>query len=525
MSPKPSRAFTGIPSINEVRAHARKNLFILTVILLGALIFCTVFSPEVITPDGSTYMLLGKQMTQGRYPETFFHRMPMLPFLFAALYVTGLPVSLIGMVIPLAFMMLSLVSTYLLARELAGEDSARIATLLLFSFPDFWRWGLKFLTDIPLLAISAFSVYYFMKALKDGRYFIHAGIFIAIGMLTKLSFFLVPAIFLLYVIAARRDCLRSARFWQGLIIPAIVFSSVFAAISSLRAADDFTQFGTSAQIITSEEGMTPFMQLLTGNYGDIESFLRLVLFPVIVFSPFGVVSLWKRKLRFPVHFSLLFLLALFVMSSVRLRYYSPLFPFIAIFSAEGLSYLKHRKVILGSRKLAGLVMPAFLALLAASFINAMYIVSLDFGMDWGIVTLSDYVRTLNGTIASEYMPHYLNMTNDVIIGNEWYRSVYGENFSYGAVSGMGADYMVVSIYGEYARSPSNETYHPYFGPFEVSFVSRPYTAERIPPDFTFRSELFRKLESDANFDKVREIHGPSGQLLFIIYGVRTPGTP
>ncbi|MBN2331329.1 MAG: glycosyltransferase family 39 protein [Candidatus Aenigmarchaeota archaeon] len=490
------------------------NRFLVPVILVAVAVYSFGFAPEAITPDGSTYMLLGKNMMLGRYPDTFFHRMPMLPLVFALLSSAGLQILFIRFLVPLAFIILALASTYLLVRELAGVWHARLATVLLLCFPQFWRWGAKFLVDIPLLSFSALSLYFMLRGLRDEKYFLHMGAVFSIGVLTKLTFFLVPLAIMIYLLVTRRKVFLNKRFLAGLLLPCIVFSAAFLAVSLSRSADDFMQISFLVERSVDDEALTPFTQLLTGQYSDILNLAKLAMFPVLIFLPFGVYAFIKRRKGLSLFYVTFLSLFFFFLSPVRLRLYSPLYPFIMLFTAEGLSFLLDG---IDSRHARAAAVASFSVLLLVSFADALFLLSLDFGMNWGINTLSSYTGGLNGMIASEYIPHYLNITSDVVIDKEWSAGFFRGNGSRSLLQKKCVDYVILSVYGEFARNPSEETYHPMLGPFEITFIERPYTGERVPPDFTFGSELYRRLESDPGYTKINEIRNPDGQLVFVIY--------
>ncbi len=501
------------PSTSDLRGLVAKNRFIISIILLAAAIFCLSFSPEVITPDGSEYMLIGKQMLHGRYTGSFFHRMPLLPSIFAVMYSAGMSVVSIRFIVPPAFIIMSLISTFVLVREVAGENAARISTLLLFCFPQFWRWGIKFLADIPLLAFSALTIYFFLRALKDGRYFMHLGLVMSLGMVTKLSFYILPAVLVLYLLVRRRDVFMRREFWPAVIIPGLVLSLAFYATILMHSTGHLSEVSL---VLDVANRMTPVNQILTGEYTSLLYFLKLCMFPVIIFFPVGILASW-RKHRLMVLFSCLFMIPFFLLWGIRLRYFSPLYPILMLFTAEGFLYLQGR---FKGRGMRSAVVIVFSALAIISFVDAMYLVSLDFDMMWGADMLSGYAMTLDGKIASDYLPSYLNITNDVVVDGTWNREMfYAGNFSHASLVGMGVRYLVLSVYGEFTRNPSKETYHPRLGPFEISFVERPYTGERVPPGYDFRSDLYEEIDSSQKFKRINELHDPGGQRVFVIYEV------
>jgi hypothetical protein len=503
-------------AVRVMRSAIRRNAFIIALCVLCVPVFLFYFTPETVTPDGSNYMLLGKQITEGEYGFSFLHRLPFIPSIFAALHTAGFSAAQIGFAVPLFFIMLSLAATYLLSREIAGEKAAVLSAALLFCFPEFWRWGMKFLTDIPVLCLSAFSLYFFLRGLKDRKHFIPMAACISAGLLTKISFAIVPLVILSYAAIFRRGTFAEKKFLSCMIVPLAIFALAFSAVSSARQADDFSIVRSMADAsTTSGSHMTAILQLLTGNYGDITYFASMVLFPLLIFLPFGICEALRKKRHFLIFSAAAIFLFFFTFSYVRLRYYSPLYPFITLLASTGFLYL--RGTLRGRARDA--VSIAFSALLIASFINTLYLSSLDTNMQWGAETLSRTTSSLDGLILSDYLPHYLNLTADVVT-NSTISNRFLKEGAYGAadLEGLGVKYVVLSIYGEFSRSPSNDTYHPYFGPFEITFVERPYTGDRVPPGYTFRSGLYRSLEESASFEKTGEIYR-EGQKVFVIYRV------
>lgn len=510
-------------SEKTLKSRAKKfvlvNWFIILMIFAAVLMFSVNFSPEVITSDGSTYMLLGEHISSGQYSESFFHRMPLLPSLFAVFYSTGLGIVAISFVVPLMFVIISLMSTFLLAREVAGEKTAKISTILLFCFPEFWRWGLKFLADIPLLALSALTMYLFLKSTKDKKYFLPTGFAAGFGLLTKLSFFILPLAIFIYLAVLRRDLLRTRDLWLAIVVSALIFSSAFLAAALMGATDPFGQLEAVIEHLNPESNTAlgpAGAQVVTGQYTTLLYLLNFALFPVLVFSPLGMIRFWKRHDKLTIIYFLLFIAFFFFLWGIRLRYFSPLYPILSMFSVEGFMLLNDR---LAGRTMKTSVALFFSFLVFVSFLNTLFLISLDSKMNWGAENLSGYTKTLDGLIASEYMPHYLNITNDVIVDIGWNDEMFRKgNLSYDELRRKNVKYAILSVYGEFSRSPSNDTYHPTIGPFEVAFVSRPYTGERVPPNYTFQSELYQRVEDDGRFKRVHEIYRNS-QLTFIIYEV------
>ncbi len=513
MSASRFRDFSRAIHRESIEAFLRKNAFIMAVIISAIVIYTFYFSAETITNDGSDYMLLGMHITEGRYTETFLHRLPVLPVTFAALQALSGTAGA-RYAIPLAFIIISLVLSYKLFRELSDENTARLSVLVLMCFPQFWRWGAKFLTDIPMMAFSLAFIILFERSLVDRRMFIPAGVIAALGLLTKISFAIVPIAIITYTLLFRRKNMISKDIIIGGALCVSIFAAAFLSVSMLRSADDLMLISHMVDSTVTGSRLSGLMQVLTGEYGDVAYFSKLAMFPMLFFLPFGALSLWKKN-KLPVFFTAFTFILMFSLWVVRLRYYSPIFPFVAMMCAAGFLYLRDRC----KGNLSRLVTLAFVVLLFLSFSNSLYMLSLDTTMLWGAESLSRGLAPLDGLIATEYSPHYINLTSDVLSDEDASGKIF---FSGGldraALEENGVDYIVLSVYGEFARDPSDDSYLMMYGPFQTP-IKRPYTGERVPPDFTFRSELFRDIQASSWLQPVGNIENPNGQTVFMIYRV------
>lgn len=494
----------------------KKYLFIPVLMALVVLIYSIALSPESIAPDGSVNLLLGKELLDGRYSYGFLHRMPLIPSLCSLLY-PGFGVGTARFIMPLIFMVLSIPVTFLFAREFTKSgEAALLSSVLLLAFPEFWRWGMGVLTDIPLMVFAAALLYLFLRALKDKGYFVPCGIVLGLGMVTKLSFTILPVFLLLYLIWKRRDLFRAREFWACVIIGAAIFLAAFALISGMGGE----AIGGSASQIEQILGQLnhPNKPFIFNLWNDL---YRIAFFPLAIFLPFGIYGTWKR--RMPVlGMVLIYSISLFlifpVLWSLKLRYLSSLYPVLMVFVAEGFLFLRGR---LNGRVVA----VVFAALFAVSFVNSMQLVSLDSNTYWGVRSLSDYAKTLEGKIASDYMPHYLNISNDVLLGGLHDEAVnaFFSNISHRLAKESGISYIILSVYADYGRylnetGASPETYPMQFCLIELPFIMRPYSAERPPPDYRMHSALYRKIEGDPGFEKVKDIYRGE-QPIFSIYRV------
>jgi hypothetical protein len=151
-------------------------------------------------------------------------------------------------------------------------------------------------------------------------------------------------------------------------------------------------------------------------------------------------------------------------------------------------------------------------LLLVTFVNAIYTLRAEESEYLGAEKLSGYVNSLEGNIATEYRPGYLNASTDKNIirlaGNCDDNWVANNNISY----------VILSIFREFKRVPVTVYTHPKYGPFDIKFGNGTYLYFKPPPDYQFQSELYKRLENRSKYEKVKEIYRDE-QVIFVVYKV------
>jgi hypothetical protein len=515
--------------------------------ILTSIMVVAMLDLNSVGSDETAYLFIGKNLLQGKYgipgqyPYEFFHRPPIIPSLISLSLLAGIGLLGAQILVPLLFMNLVVITTYIFTSKFCGKKEAMIATAFVFTFPFFWRWGLTVLTDVPLALFSLlFSVYFFKGVEEDRKYLMLAAVMFSLGLLTKTSMaiFALPA--LLYLLLARKwRLMLTKEFLVSLLLVPIIFFSVFMAYNA------FSSVGLNA---TNQSAYFT-------SACDISDMSKLLLAPTILFSLLGIFFiLWKRKFGWNMLIALnviVFFLFFAITCHVKIRLLSPLIPYMGMLA--GIGFLEMRGRIRVKKAADAL----FILLFAAALLNAFYLVDLDKSSMWGVVELSDYVNSIEGevTIASEYSPDYLRastskhiLTIPIVVefdGKAVEKSVfiavrmnlshpdnpeylklqnsknYSESriFDYGWFRDNGVDYVIISVYDDYERTGVTEYFNFRFATIEIPFIKRPYSNGRVPPDYTFRSDVYEKLESSDNFQLEKEILNNEGQTIFIIYEV------
>lgn len=200
--------------------------------------------------------------------------------------------------------------SYRLTRNLFGDESARVALVLLQVLPFFFLAGLLMTPDAPLTAAWSATLYFLERALLGGqaRAWLFAGVSIGLGLISKYTIgMLVPVAFLFVLLdpASRRWLLR----WQPYValgIALLIFSPViiwnaqhewasFAFQTSRRLAErprfSFHRLLISALVLLTPTGfLTVFASRLARRPGTRQwLFLQLaVAVPLSVFVVFSI---------------------------------------------------------------------------------------------------------------------------------------------------------------------------------------------------------------------------------------------
>jgi len=513
-------------------------LFLALMVLLTTVLIVFWTDLNSVGPDETNYILIGKSILEGKYPYDFSHRLPLIPVLVSLSLVS--PIGLLGarLLIPLIFMNSLLISTYIFAKELYGKKEGFIATLFVFTFPLFWRWGLSVLTDIPLAVFGLLFAFFFYRGVeRDKKYLPLSSVLFSLGFLLKTSIviFFIPSFFY-FLIRKKWKIVLSKEFAISITIVPVVFFSAFYLFKVFTSASFLIGFQTTFFV-------APW---------DISEIFKLVLAPSLLFSFFGLFVVLKRRGKEDLFVALnvLFFLLFFLYTGhLRLRYLAPLMPFMGILA--GIGFLKIREKINTKMVFDTL----FILILLATFTNTVYLVNLEEKTLWGVEDLSKYINSIQGdvTIASKYLPDYLKASTtknivpvssyvefdgekielwefiDIVVNfshpdNSEYLSIWrsrncniSDSFDHEWFVKNNVDCVVLSIYEDYEKSGITEYYHPKFGPFEIPFINRPYCNGRVPPDYQFGSDLYQKLETSNKYTRTKDVRNREGQVIFIIY--------
>jgi hypothetical protein len=501
-------------------------IFLLIMCLSTTALILVLAHPESIYPDENIYISLGKSIVNGgNYNWGFPDGRPIIPSLIALFLFIGFDIPAIQFLIPLIFMNLTIIATYFLAKTMYGEREAIIATLFLFAFPFFWKWGLSVLTDIPLPALSSlFILFFYLGVEKEKKYLLISAIFFLLAILTNITVILLIVPAFLYLLIANKRLILTKEFVVSIFIIPVLFFFVFGIFHIFLSAN----MGTS---VAARSLYIPF---------NILGILSLGYAPTLLFAFFGI-SREKRTIF--LGSTILVVVTFFMLTTSGIRHLTILYPIFGIFVARGYINLRDR---FNRKKILDLVLIIFLVI---SVVNSLYLVDSSKNVAWGVVTLSKHVNAIEGnvTIASDYNPEYLKVTtsknvitipyyyevNDGIVEVEKFwsiatnkshpnSSIYAKLYKSGQIKPCffyfddewiednRVDYVILSLYAE-GRSSEMGYHHPKYAWIEVPFVKTPIYIIN-----SFQSKLYKICEE--RYERVDEIYKEK-QLIFIIYKV------
>lgn len=296
--------------------------------------------------DEAVYLGLAKNIEEGRgYQinsgmESF--RPPLFPLILSFFHENEF---LINFISPF-FGVLGIIVTGLFAREMYGNRVAIIAMLFLASSSLFLFFGQKILTETIFLFIFTSSIFSFYLALEKNKknYFIPAGFFMAIAILTRYTgLLIIPIVFLIIILKYINKIdgkkliknIRSYEFAAG-ILTFIFILAPWVAFNSLIYGDPFWSIENSfaaSREVTIYDGPPNFyinnsFQIFGLSLIFIIPFfiffkkkdLFLFLTIITIFLIFSV-GLERKEIRYLVPFSSIFFIMLAAGTNKLMRWF------------------------------------------------------------------------------------------------------------------------------------------------------------------------------------------------------------
>lgn len=246
---------------------------------------------------------------------------------------------------------LSVVLVMLITYEV-GRDvrAAFISGLILLTTGPFIEAGRQFRLDIPAIAMILFSVYSFLRGLKNPRWFLGVGLGLGFGFMMKsvVGLLSIPFVLLWSILNKNFQWLKNSNIFSSLMLFLLIVAP-WHAYETLRYGLVFWQ-----DYLLHHVFQRFFSDVIGGSVSAWEylSFFFIYGAPWSIF--FGIFVVWlmvKAKKWHKVRAEPVFLFAMtalclfvvFLFSTTKIYYYIlPVYPFISIALALGINYFMPR---------------------------------------------------------------------------------------------------------------------------------------------------------------------------------------
>jgi len=519
-----------------LKKHQEK-IFILLIVLFTISFYLLTIALNTTYYDNLDYLHLGKNLKNGIYDRNFWLRPIFLPLIISIFYLSGLDLFAITFILPLIFIIAFFILNFYFIKILFNRFLAYIATCFLVTFPALWRWGQYVLVDVPFAVFGILSLILFYLAVEKRKkwYLFYSLIAFSISFLTKISAAAILILFIVYLIYRRKTkLLISKEFLLGVFISfIIILIPIFWVYSS--SGPEILRLDILNIAFTSESQEFIFNFLLT---------------PIVIFLPFGLVYMIKRRRK--EHILLLMNLLIFLVILYRvglIRYFTMIYSTVFVFSLFGFFWIKEKIKI---KYIFEIILILFLSV---TFLNTIYLLKINSDTNYGVKDLSEYVeKNLDGIVSTgslapyldiytakniKQFPHYAEINHAEMDYDEYYNiilrdkshplnSLYSEytikgnikeyyKFNDSWVKNNNVSYVILSIYDEFRILPVEKYYNIFYGGIELP-IKRPYLSVRPPEDYQFDSEFYKHIDSSGMYEKVNEIK-KGNQTVFIIYKV------
>jgi 4-amino-4-deoxy-L-arabinose transferase-like glycosyltransferase len=353
----------------------RKTIVSLIVIvsILRVLSVFTVSTSDLIF-DEASHMNIARGLLEGtdygyiygEYSDAY--RPPVYPLLITPFFFIFGSSEFVARSVSAMFGILGAVVIYFLGRKLYSRDIGLYSAIILIANPMQWFYSSKAMVEGVFVFLIILFLYAFYSSFKDRRYLIPAGALLSLIFLTKYTGVLVSVFFILFILAWKRDLLRSKYFYLSIVVVFLILTPWFSfnmhAFGEPLGAGEF-HFGKNIEF--SE------VNVMQGMYGF---YLLVVVIEAALFLPFmlaGFYFMFKEKDRnlLPfILFFLLFLIPLSLLSVKRPRYLLPTLPILTIATAYCFTRLKTLRM--GGIKFERYIVPLLIILVIGSIPITIY---------------------------------------------------------------------------------------------------------------------------------------------------------
>jgi 4-amino-4-deoxy-L-arabinose transferase-like glycosyltransferase len=336
------------PSIDERLSLGNKHFFILSVLAL-AMLLINLHVGDLSGYDDAWHAEEARAMLNSgdywslRHNGDYLAEFPPLFYWIEALSMKALGANDFAAKFPVALLgAATVVVTYFIAWELTAQIWLALASMaILMTTQYFMKYATHAMTDVPYTFFFALSVFFYLRALRQPRFFALSGLAVGLALLTRPYVGgLLLAVYLTHLLWNRRgDLLRSPHVYIGLalalLLPAIWYAIQYRLHGMLGISGPASLI--SFQIASHK--VPDFLKILKGS----PKYLMLLLKLYWPWMPFMVIGLaWQFRKAFREKDRTATLLVLWIAwvfipfslcSAKQLRYIMAIFPAFAILAA------------------------------------------------------------------------------------------------------------------------------------------------------------------------------------------------
>jgi hypothetical protein len=183
-----------------------KIIFVFLILINVLLTFYFFGIKRLLWWDEAVYLSLGKSILEGRY-EIIPRRDVFRPFLFPFILSLGLSIDgeFLTRIIIMIFTILSIITTYFMAKKLFNEKVGFLSLLILSSFPSFIFYSNKILAEMVFLTITPLAITTFYFGVEENKKFLYFSAFLTgLSILTKYFGFLLLVIYFMYILFRKK---------------------------------------------------------------------------------------------------------------------------------------------------------------------------------------------------------------------------------------------------------------------------------------------------------------------------------
>ena len=236
---------------------------------------------------------------------------------------------------------LSVLATMLIAFEATGSIwTAASAGIILTLFPAFLEAGRQVKLDVPVTLPILLAFYFFLRGLRNPRWYLGVGAFIGLGVMTKsvVGLFALPAIVFYALFFRNFSWLKSAYVWCGAILGVLIVLPWHVYETYLFGSQFWNEYffhlvvnRFAADIVNGSSASVGGFLTYILQYGAPWSILLIPLTAVLIFSKNEDRDDPFKKSSYVFACAALSIIIVFSVSTTKVIYYSvPSFSFIAL---------------------------------------------------------------------------------------------------------------------------------------------------------------------------------------------------